>query len=75
MRRRDPTTLAAPLTPAALARALEDGPVTPVRVRQLLRLLRGQPAVYIAQTLAAIPDARVRATVAEAVKAAGLFVE
>ena len=62
-------------TPAGLAGALLRGPVTPVRVRKLLRLLRGQPPVYVAATLQAIPDAQVRATVAAAVKADGLFVE
>jgi hypothetical protein len=73
-RRRDPPPDAIP-PPAAVAAALGRGPVTPGGVRALLRVLRGQPAGYIAATLAAIPDARTRATVAEAVKAAGLFVE
>ena len=41
----------------------------------VLRLLRGHPATYIAQTLAAIPDVKTRTTVAEAVKTAGLFFE
>jgi hypothetical protein len=62
-------------TPAGLAGALVRRPITPIRVRKLLRLLRGHPATYIAQTLAAIPDAKTRTTVAEAVKTAGLFVE
>jgi hypothetical protein len=62
-------------TPAGLAGALLRRPVTPGRVRKLLRLLRGHPPVYIAQTLAAIPDPLVRATVADAVKTAGLFIE
>jgi len=62
-------------TPAGLAGALLRGPVTPVRVRKLLRLLRGQPPGYIAATLQAIPDVSVRATVADAVKTAGLFLD
>jgi hypothetical protein len=62
-------------TPAGLAGALVRGPITPVRVRKLLRLLRGHPPVYIAETLAAIPDVKTRTTVAEAVKTAGLFIE
>jgi 2-keto-4-pentenoate hydratase len=62
-------------TPAALAQAFLRAPASPKRVRQLLRLLRGHPAVYIAETLAAIPDAAVRRAVAEAAKTAGLFLD
>ena len=62
-------------TPAGLAGALLRRPVTPLRVRKLLRLLRGHAPAYLAQTLAAIPDASVRATVAAAVAADGLAVE
>jgi hypothetical protein len=62
-------------TPAGLAGALLRRPVTPVRVRKLLRLLRGQPPASIAATLQAIPDATVRATVAAALTAAGLSSE
>jgi hypothetical protein len=61
--------------PAALAQTLLDGPITPDRVRRLLRRLRGQPAAFIAETLAAIPDATVRRAVAEAAKTAGLFID
>ena len=62
-------------TPAGLAGALLRRPVTPVRVRKLLRLLRGHAPAFLAQTLAAIPEASVRATVAAAVRADGLSVE
>jgi hypothetical protein len=62
-------------TPAALAQTLCDGPITPERVRRLLRLLQGQPAAFIAEVLGAIPDVKVRATVAAAVKDEGLFLD
>jgi hypothetical protein len=49
--------------------------MTPLRLRKLVRLLRGHPPPYVAATLAALPDASARATVTEAVTAAGLSSE
>lgn len=57
--------------PAALARALLAGPVTPERLRRFFWHARKGTRAEFAQTLAAIPDSAVRAQVETA--AAGAF--
>lgn len=53
-------------TPAALAQALLRGPVTPARIRKLLRHAKKGTRAEFEATLAAIPDATVRQQITDA---------
>ena len=50
-------------TPEALAQALLRGPVTPERIRKLLRHAKQGTRAEFARTLAALPDNAIRAQV------------